>query len=196
VNEGNDSRELILMDEEDVRVTLERLAADLLCRHPRAEGLALVGLRTRGEFLARRLARATEGPAGARVPVGALDITVYRDDFDALQEEIRVRGSQIDFEPRGRHVVLIDDVLFTGRSARAAMDAVIARGRPSTIGLLVLVDRGHRELPIQADLVGRRIETARDDRVRVKLREVDGMDRVVLVRASRAGVDEGGRSAA
>jgi pyrimidine operon attenuation protein/uracil phosphoribosyltransferase len=188
--------EVTLMDADEVQAAVDGLAADLLRRHPRAEGLALVGLRTRGEFLARRLARAADGLAGARVPVGALDVTVYRDDFDALQEEIRVRGSQIDFEPRGRHVVLVDDVLFTGRSARAAMDAVIARGRPSSIGLLVLVDRGHRELPIQADLVGRRIETAREDRVRVRLREVDGMDRVVLVRGSRTGADDGGRSAA
>jgi pyrimidine operon attenuation protein/uracil phosphoribosyltransferase len=188
--------ELTLMDEPQVREALDRLAADLVHRHPRAEGLALVGLRTRGEFLAQRLARAADGLTGARVPVGALDVTVYRDDFDALQEEIRVRGSQIDFEPRGRHIVLVDDVLFTGRSARAAMDAVIARGRPSSIGLLVLVDRGHRELPIQADLVGRRVETAREDRVRVRLREVDGMDRVVLVRANRPGTDDGGRSAA
>jgi pyrimidine operon attenuation protein/uracil phosphoribosyltransferase len=187
--------ELTLMGENAVREALDRLAAGLARRHPRAEGLALVGLRTRGEFLARRLARALEALAGASVPVGALDVTLYRDDFDALQEEIQVRGSQIDFEPRGRHIVLVDDVLFTGRSARAAMDAVITRGRPSSIGLLVLVDRGHRELPIQADLVGRRMETAREDRMRVRLREVDGMDRVVLVRANR-GADDEGRSAA
>ena len=188
--------ELTLMDEDAIREAVDRLAGDLAGRYPRAAGLALVGLRTRGEFLAKRLARALDGLVGATVPVGALDVTVYRDDFDALQDEIRVRGSQIDFEPRGRHIVLVDDVLFTGRSARAAMDAVITRGRPSSIGLLVLVDRGHRELPIQADWVGRRVETAREDRVRVRLREVDGMDRVVLVRANDTGADERGRSAA
>jgi pyrimidine operon attenuation protein/uracil phosphoribosyltransferase len=188
--------DLTLMDEDAIRAALDRLAADLARRHPRAEGLALVGLRTRGEFLARRLARVLDGLVGASVPVGAVDVTVYRDDFDALQEEIRVRGSQIDFEPRGRHVVLVDDVLMTGRSARAAMDAVIDRGRPSSIGLVVLVDRGHRELPIQADAVGHRVETARADRVRVRLQEVDGVDRVVLVRADDTEANDGGRSRA
>lgn len=179
--------ERLLMDRAAIREALDRMTAEMVRRFPGARGLALVGIRTRGEFLAKRFQAALDRLEHARVPVGALDITVYRDDFDALQDEIRVRGSQIDFDPRGRHVVLVDDVLFTGRSARAGMDAVIDRGRPSSVVLAVLVDRGHREVPIQADLVGRVVETAREERVRVQLEEVDGVDRVVLFRANETG---------
>ncbi len=117
-----------------------------------------------------------------RIAVGALDITVHRDDFDALQAQIKVKGSQIDFDPGGRPIVLVDDVLYTGRSVRAAIDAVgMALGRPKVIALAVLVDRGYRELPIRADFVGREVATTREQKVRVQLEEVDGVDRVLLV---------------
>jgi pyrimidine operon attenuation protein/uracil phosphoribosyltransferase len=175
--------ERLLMDAADLDAALGRLVAGLLERFPDGKGLVLVGIRTRGEFLARRLQAALERRLAVRIPVGVLDVTIHRDDFDALQEAIRVRGSQIDFDLAGRHVVLVDDVLFTGRSARAAMDALIDRSRPGSISLAVLVDRGHRELPIEANFVGRQVETSRAERVRVQLSEVDGVDRVIVLAA-------------
>ena len=171
------------MNETDLAAALDRVLSALLKRFPDGKGLALVGIRTRGEFLARRLQGALEGRGATGVPIGVLDVSIYRDDFDALKEEIQVRGSQIDFELARRHVVLVDDVLFTGRSARAAMDGIIARGRPASICLAVLVDRGHRELPIEANFVGWRVETSQTERVRVQLREVDGVDRVIVLPA-------------
>ena len=170
------------MDEEEVRRALDRMSFEMLERFRGTQGLGLIGIRSRGEFLAGRFQKSLERLEGAPVPVGALDITVYRDDFDALQERIKVAGSQIDFEVRGRHIILVDDVLYTGRSVRAAIDAIMDLGRPSSIALAVLVDRGHRELPITADFVGRTVATARAEQVQVQLREVDGQDRVLLVR--------------
>lgn len=178
--------ERLLMDRAAIREALDRMTAEMVRRFPGARGLALVGIRTRGEFLAKRFQAALDRLEHARVPVGALDITVYRDDFDALQDEIRVRGSQIDFDPRGRHVVLVDDVLFTGRTIRAAMDALVDYGRPRAIRLAVLIDRGHRELPIRADHVGKNVPTQPRDDVRVHLVEVDGRDEVELVKAEVA----------
>jgi pyrimidine operon attenuation protein/uracil phosphoribosyltransferase len=171
-----------LMDAAAMRRALDRVAG-AIARRGAAPALGFIGIRARGDVLARRLAERLERRQAARIPVGALDISVYRDDFDALQDEIRVKGSEIDFDVRGRHIVLVDDVLFTGRSVRAAMDAVVALGRPAAISLAVLVDRGHRELPIQADVVGRTVKTARGDQVQVQLAEVDGVDRVMIRRA-------------
>lgn len=170
------------MDEGEVRRALDRMAFEMVERFRGTQRMGLIGIRTRGEFLARRFQGALERLEGAKVPAGALDITVYRDDFDALQEEIRVAGSAVDFEVRGRHIILVDDVLYTGRSVRAAIDAIMDLGRPSAIALAVLVDRGHRELPITADFVGRAVATARSEEIRVQLREVDGVDRVLLVK--------------
>ncbi len=175
-------RDRVLMDGPAVRRVLTRLVHAITRRLGAVEALGLIGIRARGDVLAKRLQGALELKRRGRVPVGALDISVYRDDFDALKEEIRVRGSQIDFDIHGRHIVLVDDVLFTGRSARAAIDAVVALGRPASITLAVLVDRGHREMPIQADFVGRAVKTKRDEQVQVQLTEVDGADRVVLRR--------------
>ena len=175
--------DVVLMDEEEVRRALDRMSFEMLERFRGTQGLGLIGIRTRGEFMARRFQAALERlEGGARVPAGALDITVYRDDFDALQEHIKVAGSQIDFEIRGRHIILVDDVLYTGRSVRAAIDAIMDLGRPSSIALAVLVDRGHRELPITADFVGRTVTTARAEQIQVQLREVDGQDRVLLLK--------------
>jgi len=175
------------MDKEAMARALARMAGAIARRVGALQELGLIGIRTRGEFLARRVQAALERRHGVTVPVGALDITVYRDDFDALQEEIKVRGSDIGFDVRGRRIVLVDDVLFTGRSVRAAIDAVMDLGRPGSIALAVLVDRGHRELPICADFVGRAVKTARRDEVQVQLREVDGTERVMLVRTAEAG---------
>jgi pyrimidine operon attenuation protein/uracil phosphoribosyltransferase len=180
-------REALIMDQAAIRRALSRMALGMVKRFRGVEGLALIGIRTRGEFLARRLQAILAERQRVKIPVGALDITVYRDDFDALQEEIKVRGSHIDFDVRGRHVILVDDVLYTGRSVRAAMDAVMDLGRPSSIALAVLVDRGHRELPIRADFVGRTLKTTRSERVRAHLQEADGIDRVILVRPGRLG---------
>ena len=172
-----------LMNGDEVRRALDRMAHEIVERFRGAQGLALIGIRTRGEFLAQRFQAALEKLEGIKVPAGALDITVYRDDFDALQEKIKVAGSQIDFEVRGRHIILVDDVLYTGRTVRAAIDAIMDLGRASSIALAVLVDRGHRELPIKADFVGRTVATAGAEEIQVQLREVDGQDRVLLKKA-------------
>lgn len=175
------------MSGEAVRRALGRLGQAITRRVGADDALGLIGIRARGDVLAKRLQRTLEPKHRGKIPVGALDISVYRDDFDALKEDIEVKGSQIDFDVRGRHIVLVDDVLFTGRSARAAMDAVVDLGRPASITLAVLIDRGHRELPIQADFVGRTVKTKPDEQVQVQLTEVDGVDRVVLRRPGQRG---------
>jgi pyrimidine operon attenuation protein/uracil phosphoribosyltransferase len=152
---------------------LERNASDL-------ETLALVGVLTRGVPLAHRISENIRQFEGLDVPVGSLDITLHRDDF-LTGEEPEVRGSRVPFEITGRTVVLVDDVLYTGRTARAAMDALLELGRPAAIRLAVLVDRGHRELPIRADYVGKNVPTARGERVLVNLAETDGEDGVIVV---------------
>ena len=172
------------MDGRGLAEALARISGSIAERFRTATGLGLIGIRTRGEFLARRLAAALAPTLGRPIAVGALDITVHRDDFDALQEQFKVRGSQIDFDPGGRPIVLVDDVLYTGRSVRAAIDAVMELGRPTLIALAVLVDRGGREFPIRADFVGREIATTREQEVRVQLAEVDGVDQVLLVEAA------------
>jgi pyrimidine operon attenuation protein/uracil phosphoribosyltransferase len=151
---------------------LERNATDL-------DGLALVGVLTRGVPLARRISGNVELFEGIQVPVGSLDITLHRDDLSGAEPE--VKGSHVPFEVAGRTIVLVDDVLYTGRTARAAMDALLELGRPAVIRLAVLVDRGHRELPIRADHVGKNVPTSRDERVLVNLRETDGEDGVIVV---------------
>ena len=151
---------------------LERSASNL-------DGLVLVGVLTRGVPLARRISGNIRLFEGLDVPVGSLDITLHRDDLAG--EEPEVRGSRVPFEVTGRTVVLVDDVLYTGRTARAAMDALLELGRPAAIRLAILVDRGHRELPIRADHVGKNVPTSRDERVLVNLAETDGEDRVIVV---------------
>lgn len=151
---------------------LERNAADL-------DGLALVGVLTRGVPLARRISGNIRQFEGLEIPVGSLDITLHRDDLH--DEEPTLHGSHIPFEVTGRTIVLVDDVLYTGRTARAAMDALLELGRPAAIRLAILVDRGHRELPIRADYVGKNMPTARDERVSVYLAETDGEDGVITV---------------
>ncbi len=174
------------MDAARMGRTLSRIAHEILERHPRVGHLALVGVRTRGVPLAQRLARLIGESAGTEPPVGALDITLYRDDFTTLAPQPITRGTDIIFSIDERTVVLVDDVLFTGRTVRAALDQLIDFGRPARIELAVLVDRGHRELPIRADYVGRTLSTAHDEAVKVLVREEDGRDEIVLRKRGRA----------
>ena len=160
--------------------SLRRISHEILERNAsNLETLALVGVLTRGVPLAHRISENIRLFEGLDVPVGSLDITLHRDDLAG--EEPEVRGSRVPFEISGRTVVLVDDVLYTGRTARAAMDALLELGRPAAIRLAVLVDRGHRELPIRADYVGKNVPTARGERVLVNLAETDGEDGVVVV---------------
>jgi pyrimidine operon attenuation protein/uracil phosphoribosyltransferase len=169
-----------LLDAEDVRRAVTRIAHEILERDKGAEALVLVGIANRGDSLAERLAAQLVRIEGVDVPVGVLDITFYRDDIGLHAEAPEVHETRIPFDISGKIVVLVDDVLFTGRTIRAAMDALMDFGRPRKIQLAVLVDRGHRELPIRADFVGKNVPTKREDDVRVLVTEVDGEDAVVV----------------
>jgi pyrimidine operon attenuation protein/uracil phosphoribosyltransferase len=170
----------IVMSKEDIRRTLARIAHEIIERNKVIEQVMLIGMHTRGVPLARRLSASIEGFAGVRVPVGALDISLYRDDLSSLNPQPVVKKTDIPDDIAGRVIVLIDDVLFTGRSTRAAMDALIDRGRPRLIQLAVLVDRGHREMPIRADYVGKNIPSSRHEDIQVRLEETDGTDEVAI----------------
>jgi len=180
-----------LMDEDEVRRAVTRIAHEIVERNKGASDTVLVGIAARGDDLARRLAAEIERIDGTAVPVGALDITFYRDDIGMRAEAPEVHETRIDFDINARTVVLVDDVLFTGRTIRAALDALVDFGRPTAIQLAVLVDRGHRELPIRADFVGKNVPTRKDEDVRVALREVDGQDAVLVEEGIRAGGMEG-----
>ncbi len=170
----------IVLDEEGVRRTLARLAHEVVERNGGLENLVLVGIQTRGVTLAQRLATIIEGFEGQRPPVGALDITLHRDDLAARGLDATTRPTTLP-NIEGRNVVIVDDVLFTGRTTRAALDALNDFGRPRVVRLAVLVDRGHRELPIRADMVGKNIPTAHPDDVQVLLVEEDGRDAVMVI---------------
>ncbi len=172
--------EKTIMSDVDIRRALVRVAHEIIERNEGVEGLVLVGMRTRGVPLAKRLAQMLGELESIQVPLGELDITLYRDDLDAHGIYPIVRRTEIPVNIAGKRVILVDDVLFTGRSVRAAMDAVIDFGRPRCIQLAVLVDRGHRELPIRSDYVGKNVPTSRDEEVNVHLVEIDGVDEVVI----------------
>jgi pyrimidine operon attenuation protein / uracil phosphoribosyltransferase len=167
-----------IMDPGEIRRAVTRIAHEILERNNGPENLVLVGIAARGDDLARRLADRLLEIEGTKVPVGVLDITFYRDDIGMRAEAPEVHETRIDFDVTARTVVLVDDVLFTGRTIRSAMDALVDFGRPRQIQLAVLVDRGHRELPIRADYVGKNVPTRSDQSVRVLLEEVDGIDAV------------------
>jgi len=168
------------MDAAHLARTLSRIAHEIAERHPSIGDVVLVGVLSRGLPLARRLAALVKAAGGAEPRVGALDITLYRDDFTAVAPNPLKRGTDIPVSIDGRTVILVDDVLYTGRTVRAALDELIDFGRPSRIELAVVLDRGHRELPIHADYVGHVLETARDEIVQVLVAEEDGEDRVVV----------------
>ncbi len=170
----------ILLAADDVRRAITRIAHEIVERERDLSQLAIVGIRTRGDVLAARLREALRAIEGRDVPLGSLDITLYRDDLTRIGYSPTVHRTEIPFSVDDRVVVLVDDVLFTGRTVRAAMDALVDYGRPRAIRLAVLVDRGHRELPIRADFVGKNVATAPGDDVRVRLSESDGRDEVEL----------------
>lgn len=169
-----------IMEESDVRRAIRRISHEIVERNKGASNLAVVGIRTRGVPLSLRIAEAIASIEGVEVPTGRLDVTLYRDDLHTLSQPV-VGETHLPGDIGGKNVVIVDDVLYTGRSVRAAMDAIIDFGRPSTIQLAVLIDRGHRELPIRADYVGRNIPTSPGEKVKVSLQEVDGEDAVYIV---------------
>jgi pyrimidine operon attenuation protein/uracil phosphoribosyltransferase len=171
----------VLLSADDVRRAISRIAHEIVERDRDLTALALVGIRSRGAILATRLADAIATHENAKVPLGSLDITLYRDDLTRIGYAPVVHESALDFSVDDKVVVLVDDVLFTGRTIRAAMDALVDYGRPRAIRLAVLVDRGHRELPIRADFVGKNVPTKVTDDVRVRLAETDGRDEVELI---------------
>lgn len=173
-----------LLDEQEVARTLTRMAHEIIERNKGAENLALVGIHTRGVPIAARLADLIEAFEGVRPPLGKLDITLYRDDLSEVGLQPIVRRTEIDFDVHGQSIVLCDDVFYTGRTARAAIDALIDLGRPAVIQYAVLVDRGHRELPLRADYVGKNVPTSRQEVIRVLLESVDGRDGVELLELS------------
>jgi pyrimidine operon attenuation protein/uracil phosphoribosyltransferase len=172
--------ENILMSSEDIRRAIMRVAHEVVEQNRGCQELMLVGMRTRGVPLAQRLAAAIREFESEAVPVGALDIGLYRDDLPARGTRVEIQPTELPQDIADQRVVLVDDVLFTGRSIRAALDALIDYGRPQRIQLAVLVDRGHRELPIRADFVGKNIPTSREDEVMVQLEETDGIDQVLV----------------
>jgi pyrimidine operon attenuation protein / uracil phosphoribosyltransferase len=184
----------VVMDADRIARTLTRIAHEIVERNKGVDDLALVGVRTRGVHLARRLARTLKEITGDEVPTGALDITLYRDDLmrHAVGPQPLVRRTEIPFSIDDRKILLVDDVLYTGRTTRAALDALIDFGRPRGIQLIVLVDRGHRELPIKADYVGKNLPTAPDESVQVCLQESDNRDEVVLQQSNDGGLQQGG----
>ncbi len=183
--------EKVIMTAEDIKRTLARIAHEIIERNRDIETMMLVGMHTRGVPLAKRLAANIANYAEIKLPVGALDISFYRDDLASLNQKPVVRGTDIPDGVEGKTIVLVDDVLYTGRSTRAAMDALIDLGRPQSIQLAVLIDRGHRELPIRADYVGKNIPSSRDEEIQVRLVETDGIDGVVIVKNSRDEASEG-----
>jgi pyrimidine operon attenuation protein/uracil phosphoribosyltransferase len=171
----------LVMDHVAIQRALVRIAHEILERNKGTAELALVGIRSRGIHIAQRIQRALGDIEGnAAIPCGVVDITLYRDDLDRGLQNPVVQGTDIPFPVGGKRILLVDDVLFTGRTIRAAMDALVDFGRPQSIQLAVLVDRGHRELPIRADYVGKNLPTSRREQVQVRLAEADGVDEVVI----------------
>lgn len=178
-----------LMDEQDLQRTLQRMARQIVeittPLEERANRFALVGMQTRGVYIAQRIQALIEENEGIEVPLGVLDATMYRDDF-RIRPQPMVQSTEVPFDITGRHVVLVDDVLYTGRTGRAALEALMDLGRPASVRFLVIIDRGHRELPICADIVGRTVPTLPGEEVRVRLDEIDEREGVWLVETSDA----------
>jgi pyrimidine operon attenuation protein / uracil phosphoribosyltransferase len=171
----------VVLDEAGIQRALARIAHEIVERNKGIDGLGLVGIRSRGDVLARRLQAEVAKLEGEQIPFGAMDVTLYRDDITRGADHHLVQITEIPWEVDGRTVLLVDDVLFTGRTVRSALDALMDFGRPRAIQLAVLVDRGHRELPIRADYVGKNLPTQRAEKVRVRLRESEGIDEVAIL---------------
>lgn len=176
-------QERLVMESGDMTRAMTRIAHEILERNKGVKDLALVGIRTGGVHLAHRLARRIQDIEGAAIPIGELDITLYRDDLALRKEQPILRRTSVPFDISGKIIVLVDDVLFTGRTIRAAMDGLIDLGRPAEIQLAVLVDRGHRQLPIKATYIGKNIPTSREENIHVLLEEAGDDDRVVILKA-------------
>ncbi|HVP07793.1 MAG TPA: bifunctional pyr operon transcriptional regulator/uracil phosphoribosyltransferase PyrR, partial [Candidatus Acidoferrum sp.] len=176
----------MILDEVKIGRALTRIAHEILEHNSGAESLAIIGILTRGAFLAKRIAAIIEKLEGVTVPVGLMDISLYRDDVRSKLDQPVVQRTDILFEVGDRNIILVDDVLFTGRTIRAALDQIIDFGRPRTIQLAVLVDRGHRELPIKADYVGANIPTSKTDQVVLEVKEKEGVDCVRVVKSTRS----------
>ena len=169
-----------IMDEDGIRRALIRIAHEITEKNRGVDNVALVGIRTRGVPLAARIAEEIRKIENVEVPTGSLDITLYRDDLTTMGYNPVIHGTEIDFDVTGKHIVLVDDVLYTGRTIRAALDALIDMGRPKSIQLAVLIDRGHRELPIRADYAGKNVPTSRKETIEVALQEEGKTDEVIL----------------
>lgn len=168
------------MDKAAMDKALERIAHEIIEKLKTVDDIAVVGIKNRGAYLGERLADKIKSISGERPPVGALDITLYRDDLTQVSEQPVVHATEIDFDIDGKRIVLVDDVLYTGRTIRCALDALVDFGRPAQIQLAVLIDRGHRELPIRADYVGKNVPTSSKEVVEVRVEESDGEDEVIL----------------
>lgn len=177
------STDQTILDAADIERILRRITHAILEDHRGAENLTLIGIHTRGVYLAKRIQSRLQEIEGINIPTGEMDITLYRDDWTRIGQQPVVQATNISFSVEGRQIILVDDVLYTGRTTRAALDALVDFGRPDRIELAVLVDRGHRELPIQANYIGKTVGTRRSEMVNVLLSEHDGEDRVVLVEA-------------
>lgn len=169
-----------IMDKEAIRRALKRIAHEIVEKNKGTENVVLVGIRRRGVPLAQRLQKYLKEIENVEVPVGTLDITLYRDDLNLRLDQPKVGKTEINFSIENKDVILIDDVLYTGRTVRSALDALMDIGRPKTVQLAVLIDRGHRELPIKADYVGKNVPTSRKEQIEVRLEEIDGVDEVII----------------
>lgn len=178
--QANTRQKAQLMSASEIERTLVRLVHEIIEKNDGAKDLGLVGIRRRGIFLAQRIAQMIERIEKSPIPVGALDITAYRDDLSPLARPV-VQKTEIGFPVTGKKIILVDDILYTGRTTRAAMEALFKHGRPQQVQLCVLIDRGHRELPIEAAYVGRKVQTTHDERIELLLREVDDAEKVLLV---------------
>jgi len=170
-----------VLDAEGIKRTLKRISHEIVEKNQGVKDLVIIGIRSRGAFLAERIAENIKEIEGKEVPVGALDITLYRDDLSEIAQQPVVHSTDIDFDVSGKKIILVDDVLFTGRTVRCALDELIDFGRPANIQLAVLIDRGHRELPIRPDFVGKNIPTSQKESVEVKLKETDKAEEVNIL---------------
>jgi pyrimidine operon attenuation protein/uracil phosphoribosyltransferase len=170
-----------IMDDKKMKRTFQRLAIEILEQNRETEKLVLIGIQTRGVYVARRIQQLIKEVENIDIPLGILDITMFRDDLHKHEQQPAVKKTQIDFNIEDRDIILIDDVLFTGRTIRAAMDSIFELGRPASVQLVVLIDRGHREMPISPDFKGKYLPTSRRERVKVMLQEIDGKDQVLIM---------------